>query len=283
MTLLALVMVALGATVRADLPEGWTALSGEWSETRELITMLHQGSREGGTAVAPGTRGDGGAWRCTVQPSLDAQACGLWFAASEDLKTGFRCELGPTGEKGLSLRDAEGNVLWSDPWAPCQSYRAYILEGVAEPGRVRIQLLSYDRATPLSQSEWIETPGASASGCLGVYTETAIARFWDAEHSDTPLAEPTETAPNKMRLYQGPESDWVVLGTGDWRWTSPERTRIRQFATTERAWALLRTETGAHRAWQSWARVAEGAGGAGSCRRISNPTTPRASPAASPP
>jgi len=252
--------------IAADLPDGWTTVTGDaWYTTVDFHTMLIQRSDEGiAGAVNTETGGGDGAWRCFVEPSLSTTVCGIWFAASRDLTQGLRCELGGNpGVGGLALKDAKGKVLWQDEWAPWRGYNAYILEGIVEEGRARVQLLQYDGKTLLSQSDWVAVERAATPGFLGAYTESSIARFWAAERSDTPLSPITDAAPNKRRLTQGDQGDWFLLGTGNWMWTDETKTRIRQYAMTERAWAYSRSIRGANRVWQCRVRTYPGTGGAG--------------------
>jgi len=263
-----LAFIAPGASQAAELPAGWSAVTGDgWGKTVDFHTMLIQRGRAGSAAAVNGeVRGPGGAWRCFVQPSLGAKACGVWFHANQDLTAGFRCELGGNpGVGGFALKDAGGEVLWEDKWAPWSFYDAYVLEGVAEKGRVRVQMFGYDGQTLISQSDWVEVPAerTEGEGTLGAYTEDAIARFWSPEHSATPLSPITDDAPNKRRLVQGEDSDWALFGTGNWMWTDKNKVRVRQYADTERAWALNRSIRGANRVWRTFVRVHPPAGGAG--------------------
>lgn len=250
-----------------ELPAGWSVVAGDgWRRAADSRSVLLQRSAKGkALAVNRDATGALGAWRCYVEPSLGATRCGIWFLADEALERGYTCELGPVGEVGFALRTADGEPLWSDVWAPWSPYEAYILEGIVEPGRVRAQLLRADGVTLVSQSDWVAAPPSEAerSGGLAVFTEDTIARFWGAARSDAPLAEMTEDAPNRRRLAQGPESEWVVYGGGNWMWTDATRTRVRQYATRERAWALAMAPRPTVGTWRTSVRVSPGAGGAG--------------------
>ncbi|PIY48943.1 MAG: hypothetical protein COZ06_15270, partial [Armatimonadetes bacterium CG_4_10_14_3_um_filter_66_18] len=145
--LMALVTLSLSAAsnpVAAEAPPGWTSVGGgQWQQVIDLQPVLVQRSREGvASAVSDSIRGTHGAWRCWVQPSVGTDPCGLWFQASRDLTSGFKCELGGNaGVGGLTLQDAKGNVLWRDHWAPWEPYEAIALEGIVEKGRIRLQML----------------------------------------------------------------------------------------------------------------------------------------------
>jgi len=266
-------MVCLGALgllsvhATAAPPTGWTVVSGDgWDQVVDLETMLVQRAAQGpAVAVSDRVQGGPGAWRCTVEPSLGAQACGIWFQAARDLSAGLRAELGAPGQVGFALKDAKGEILWQDTWAPWTPYQAYVIEGIVEDGQARVQLLAYDRKTLISQSDFVALPeGATAAdGCLAVYTENAVARFWGAERAEEPLAALTEDAPNRRRLAEGPNPEWALFGTGNWAWTDATRTRIRQSAMAERAWAADKGSRALRNTWQTWVRVSPGAGGAG--------------------
>jgi len=259
---------AVANTASAEAPPGWTAVGGgQWQQVIDLQPVLVQRSREGVANVVSNTiRGTHGAWRCWVQPSVGTETCGIWLQASRDLTSGFKCELGGNaGVGGLTLQDAKGNVLWRDHWAPWEPYEAIVLEGIVEKGRIRLQMLRYDGHTLISQSDWVAVPETETEreGYLGVYTENGTARFWNAARVETPLSPLTDDAPNKRRLVQGTADDWSLFGTGDWMWTDATRTRVRQYAQTERAWALDPGVHGRDRIWRCNVRVDPGAGGAG--------------------
>ena len=113
-----LAFIAPGASQAAELPAGWSAVTGDgWGKTVDFHTMLIlRGSAGPAAAVNQEARGSGGAWRCFVQPSLGAQACGIWFLANEDLTAGFRCELGgnPSSNRGRL-----------DPTPTCRDFRTF--------------------------------------------------------------------------------------------------------------------------------------------------------------
>lgn len=274
MFLQCLMGIALAASAGSGLPPGWRVLSGDgWGREVDVRVLLRQGSPDG-RATALNTQCRGGprsSWRCGVQPGVGAGRCGIVFHADRDLTSGFACELGGNpGVGGFVLKDAKGKVLWEDRWAPWRAYEAVVLEGTVESGRVRAQLLAYDRRTLISQSDWVSVSltQTEALGTLGVYTEDAIARFWQPERSDTPLRPITDDAPNRRRLVQGRDDDWALFGTGNWMWTDGTKTRVRQYAATERAWARNPLVRGADRTWRSWVRAHPGTGGAGMLFRV---------------
>jgi hypothetical protein len=247
------------------LPAGWVGLSGDgWRALPEPRGGLLQSAPAGeAIAVSPASEGTLGAWRCTVEPGMRPGACGIRFAASPDGGRGYAFELGVPGSGGLRLLGADGAVLWQDEWAPRVAYGACILEGVVEPGRIRAQMASADGRVLLSQSDWIDVPDGPREGVLGVYTRDGAARFWAPLHAAEPLFEVTQDAPNRRRLAQGPDSPWVIAGQGNWMWMDEQRTRVRQYANADRAWAINRAVHATAGAWQSAVRVHPGAGGAG--------------------
>jgi len=262
MKLITIIVCLLGLAAGAPASDGWRTVNGTLEETREVTRMFLLRPQDGrADAVCETIRGAHGAWRCLVQPSLGVKQCGFWFQAAHDLRRGFRCEL----NGGFVLKDAAGKILWADELASWSPYQAFMLEGIVEKGRVRVQMLHYDRQTLLSQSDWVSVPAelTEQEGCLAVSTEKGVVRFHKAERSETPLAALTDDAPNKRRLAQGSRSEWRVLGTGNWTWADAGRTRIRQQAQTERAWALNRAVHGSNRVWQCRVRVSANAGGAG--------------------
>ncbi len=264
--LLALLAVTVGARAQGDLGGGWRAEGGEWAWTRDVHSMLLQRAAEGeARAVRTGLQAERTVWRCVAEPGLGATEVEFAFACDEGLTRGLVIELGGSETGGLVLKAASGEVLWEDRWALWQAYEAYVLEGVIEGGHVRAQMLEADAKTLVSQGDWVAVPAESLaqSGCVVLRTRNSRARFWGVEAADQPLSPLTEDAPNKRRLWQGPEGEWNVPGPGNWMWTDAGRQRMRQFANVERAWAIDRKVTGRDRLWQAAVRVHEPAGGAG--------------------
>lgn len=264
--------LAAGTSAPADTSEplgaDWLVQEGgEWVWVREYQRLVKQQNPTGThSALLPTLSGRGGAWRCWVEPALGTAGAGMWFQASPDLSRGFLGVLGGNpGVGGLRLQSAAGETLWEDRWAPWRIYQPYVLEGVVEPGRVRVQMFEWDGKTLVSQSDWIEVPAEATEpeGCLGLYTAEGIARFWHWARDETPLSPITEDAPNKRRLVQSEGSEWVIVGPGNWMWTDRRKQRIRQYAPVERSSAINRSLRGARQAWHCRVRVSPGAGGAG--------------------
>lgn len=264
--LLATIMPVRGDGKEPLGPEWKVVGEGDWCWTRDYFRCVKQGHPTGSSSALLRTLSvQQGAWRCWVEPALGTRAAGLWFQVNEDCSRGFRCVLGgnpPAG--GLQLQDAAGEILWQDEGAPWRPYQAYILEGIVEPGQVRIQLLEGSGAL-VSQSPWIAVPAAATEqdGSLGLFTEGGIARFWNWAHEATPLSPLTEDAPNKRRLVQGPDSEWTIVGPGNWMWTTGDHRWVRQYAITERSSAINRALTGALTTWHCRILVSPGSGGAG--------------------
>jgi len=268
MRLIAITTLVGGAAFGADLPDGWRAVAGDdWTTRVDIGPLLYHPAGPGlATAVCEAATGAAGAFRCRVEPGLGVKQCGILFCATRDLEDGLWLTLGgnlPVG--GLVLKSVAGEVLWEDSWAPWTPYGAYVLEGIAEHGRVRVQLLAHDRRTLISQSDWIEAPAQATdrAGYLGVFAEGGSARFAQPEHTDEPLAAITDDAPNKRRLVSSADSPWRTFGDGNWMWTDKTHARIRQYASADRAWAVDTGVRGGQRTWRSAVRVSPGAGGAG--------------------
>ena len=264
------VLLALVAPVAscAEFGAGWAAKGGDWGWTREIIPMIRQGS-DTGTAVAfcKEVNQAQGAWRATVAPALGAKEVGVWVQGSQDLKSGFLVVLGGNpGIGGFALKSPDGKTLWEDKYAPWIPYEPYVLEGVVERGRVRAQMFASDGKTLLSQGPWVDVPepATETPGMIGLYTRDGIARFWSVEHSPQPLSPIVADAPNKRRLIQDEKSPWVIVGPGNWMWTTGEKNRLRQYAVIERSSAINRAtwRPGRH-TWECHVKVDPDAGGAG--------------------
>ena len=249
---------------------------GHWETLGEAPEVVWQGNPEGETsAVCPDAGGSGAVWRCFVEPSPETVEAGLWFAATQDLSSGFLLTLGGTPDVGgVALRDAGGAVLWQDKYAPWQCYTPYVLEGVVEPGRVRVQMLAWDRKTLLAQSDWIDAPQAKSrngsdssryltDAVLAFYTKAGAARFYRWRRAEQALSPIVADSPTKLRLITDEDSPWVIVGPGDWKWTSAAHRVLRQGAKVERSTALNRDLGGAEGTWRCRVRVDEGAGGSG--------------------
>jgi hypothetical protein len=266
-----LTCVALAYVAAADAqgpPAGWTVLGpGEWAVSRGTGTGMRQGNAEGVTStVCPDLKGTGNVWRCMVEPAPGTEAAGFWFAASKDLAKGCLLTLGGNPDVGgVSLRDAAGNTLWEDLYAPWTYYTPYVLEAVAEAGRARVQMLALDKETLLAQSDWIETDATEAgpTNTFALHTESGVARFYRWQRAETPLSAIVPDSPTKMRLVNDAADAWVIVGGGDWRWTSAEKRAIQQRAKVERTTAINTALGGSEGTWRCRVRPDEGTCGAG--------------------
>jgi len=260
-------LAAVASANAAELPAAWTVMGpGDWSVSRSA-GGVRQGNAEGVTsAVCPDLQGTGNVWRCMVEPSPGIEAAGFWFAASKDLAKGCLLMLGGNPDVGgVGLYDAEGNTLWEDRFAPWTYYTPYVLEAVAEPGRVRVQMFAWDKKALLAQSDWVETDAAEAgpTGAFALHTESGVARFYRWQRAETPLSPIVPDSPTKMRLVNDTAAEWVIVGGGDWRWTSAEKRAIQQRAKVERTTAINTTLGGSEGTWRCRVRPDKGTCGAG--------------------
>lgn len=256
MAVFALMVTTLGAGGEVA---GWRWLEGDWAaEPCGWTTVIAQRAPTGRAVALSDMAGAVGCWRALVELGPTTAAAGLQIAAREAREGGYRLTL---GRDGLTLRDAAGGVLWQDAYAPWAIYTPYALEAVVEPGRLRVQLLGWDRRTLISQSPWLEV--AVAEGALALVTEDGPARFSDPERATEPLAPVVDNAPNMLRIERGEDAPWVVVGPGEWRWDSPARAVLRQVARIERSSAILRAPQPPEGLWRCRVKVDPGAGGAG--------------------
>lgn len=249
----------------ASLGPDWLCPTGAWRHECEIIPMMRQ-TDPAGTSVAFSKTQSGahGAWRVSAAPSIGAKEVGIWFQGSADPKSGFLATLGGGPVGGFALKSADGKTLWEDQWAPWFAYHAYVLEGVVERGRARVQMFEADGETLVSQSPWVEVPQnlSERPGRLALYTRDGVARFWRAARADQPLSPITPDAPNKRRLVQE-GSPWTIIGPGNWMWTTGKKERLRQYAVIERTTAINRAVKGVLRTWECRVKVDPGAGGSG--------------------
>ena len=233
---------------------------------REIIPMLRLGSpRSNGSYMSLTMTGVGGAFHVSVSPSLGTSEAALDLGSWSANAFGIRVSLGGNpGVGGFAVSTASGR-LWEDRFAPWMPYHAYVLEAVVEPGRVRAQMLEGDGRTLVSQSPWLAVPKALAltETPAALLTRAGMTRFWGWGRTQTPLAALTDDAPNKRRLVQDEKSPWLIVGPGNWMWTTSDRKRLRQSAVIERTSALDRSTPGSLRKWECRVKPDPGVGGAG--------------------
>ncbi|MBN1344470.1 MAG: hypothetical protein JXQ73_17405 [Phycisphaerae bacterium] len=263
--ILVLALAAAGAAAEASDDELMTHGDGEWARDYQFRPIVKQAVADSsGRIVSPAVKGLAGAWRCEVEPGPNAKGTGIVVLAGDDGQGGLECLMGGTGQmRGLTLRTADGKVLWQDAWAPWMDYEPCVVEVVVERGRVRAQLLDYEGKRLISQSDWIQIDAALTSkpGLMGLMTDKGIGRFWDWRIAAQPLAAVTPDAPNKRRIVPGDR--WAIVGPITWQWTTAAKQCVRQTADVDRAWLFDKQVRGSHRRWSCHVKVMPPSGGAG--------------------
>jgi len=260
-------MVSSAPVVAEVLPDTWQmAGEGMWRVLPGTPAVLWQGNADTVASALQTAPGNGPVvWRSYVEPSPTAAAAGIWFAATPNLDSGYRLTLGGNpGVGGVQLHDAAGALLWEDKYAPWTYYTPYVLEGIAEAGRVRVQVFRWDGTTLEAQSDWIEAPGSvpeTMRGC-GLYAE-GIARFYCSEAADSPLSPIRADSATKLRLVTSDDSEWTIIGPGEWKWTTPEKKVLRQGLDVHRSSVVNAKLGGAEGRWRCRILLEKGAGGGG--------------------
>jgi hypothetical protein len=213
-----------------------------------------------GEALFLRTPNTGRCWRVIIELSPGADEAGLRFAASGDGKSGYLLTL---GKNGFVLQDTEGKNIWEDSLVPWSHYVSYVLEAVLENNRVRVQMLSSDGFVLISQSDWIKIDTKFTGNLLGLYCCQAVARFYYWERVEKPTYLVVPNAPNKLRLVQQRESDWTVVGPGNWQWTNVDKKVLRQSRKIERSSAIRRIALKPEGTWRCLVKVDPKTGGAG--------------------
>jgi hypothetical protein len=260
-------VATLAGTAPADpLGAGWQVQNGEWSTADDSPLVVRQSSASGPAAAAPPSFiAPGNVWRCAVEPAPGAESAGFYFGASPTFKQGYVLMLGGVSGRGVALSDASGAVLWQDRYRLSTYYTPVVLEAVIEPGRIRVQAFQWDRTTLLAQSDWIpvQDVGPEERGGFALFTYNGAARFWGWERADQPLSDIVPDSPSRLRLASDPAQEWIIVGNGDWRWTTPEAEALKQAAVVERTMALRSEPVDPEGVWRTKVSVGEGAGGAG--------------------
>ena len=261
-----IVMVSVAAAPQAHLDAWDMTDEGAWQVLPGAPAVLRQTDPEAEASALQSLPGDGAImWRCFVEPSPTTEAAGIWFAATPGLGSGYRLTLGGNpGVGGVQLHDALGALLWEDKYAPWTYYTPYILEGIAEPGRIRVQMLRWDGTTLEAQSDWIDAPDCApdtARGC-GLYAR-GVARFCHWEAPDTPVSPIVPDSPSRLRLITSDDSEWTIIGPGEWKWMTPERRVLRQGKDVHRSSVVNANLGGAEGTWQTRILLERGAGGGG--------------------
>jgi len=257
----------LGACLCGCAHQGWRAMGdGDWRIVDESPVVMWQGNREAATsAVLRDVPGHGNVWRCLVEPGPATTEAGIWFAAPRDLAGGFLLTLvGADEGGGVALRDAAGRLLWEDEYARWTYYTPYLLEGIVEPDRIRVQVLRWDRETLVAQSDWIETDiAAGRFRHMALHTTDSSARFSHWERSKSPSSPIMIDSPTKLRVTSDEGSGWAIVGNGEWQWATGEGKVLCQTADVERSTALKTVSVGPERTWRCRVTVEPGTGGAG--------------------
>ena len=254
---------------------GSSALGPEWRDARDGDWRFTGDSHREIRQSIPDVRADlfqriprsqGACFRTYVELSPAGYRAGLWVGISENPANWLLLALDGQHEgRGFALLDSAGSTLWEDPWVQWTYYTPYLIECVLEPGRARVQMFGWNGVTLLSQSDWVALPryDEGEEWIFGLHTDRAIARFQGWEVADQPTSPIVPGAPNKLRLVQQHDSEWSVVGPGNWMWSSPERVELRQTAQVERTTAVYSGVEQLDGVWRCQATVDPNAGGAG--------------------
>ncbi|MFO7976232.1 MAG: hypothetical protein R6V12_16540 [Candidatus Hydrogenedentota bacterium] len=264
----ALIWMVSAAPANAEVPSDTWQMTGEstWRVLPGPAAVLWQRSSDASaSAVRTVPESENLVWRCYVEPAPTAMAAGIWFAATPDLERGYRLTLGGNpGVGGVQLHDAEGALLWADKYAPWTYYTPYVLEGIAEAGRVRVQVFRWDESTLEAQSDWIEAPDCTPETMriCGLYTE-GIARFYRWEAANSALSPIVADSPSKLRLITSEDSEWTIIGPGEWKWMTSEQKVLRQGLDVHRSSVVNANLGGGEGTWRCRILLEKGAGGGG--------------------
>lgn len=261
-----MVLCWAAGTAAAELGQDWTVSGGDWGLTREIVPMYHQRQTEGQAAAFRRVpSGEGNVWRAYVKLSQGTEEAGLWVRDGRNQARGLHARIGQYSPVGGFLVDApDGTVVWQDKYAPWQPYHFYVVEVVVEDGQARVQMFEGDQKTLVSQSPWIPLEALTAEDLeMGLFTRDGAARFFAPQRTDQPLSPIVADPPNQRRLIADDGSPWLVVGPGNWMWTTSRHQQLRQYADVERTWAFHRGIRGSHRQWECRLRIDPGTKGAG--------------------
>jgi hypothetical protein len=147
---------------------GWTATSGDWQLARGTLRC----TSDTGTALCEQVRGARGVFRCRVTAD-GATGVSLLFQRSPE--AGFECRL---DGKGVTLADAKGKTMWSDPSVRLAKGRTYQLAGIVDTDRVMVRVLDEaGKALIESVERYVSDTNNDRMGVLGVSCTGGPATF----------------------------------------------------------------------------------------------------------
>ena len=154
-----------------ELGGGWQGTDGDWQLAKGTLRSLGKQ----GTALCDTLRGGRGVSRCRVVAE-GASAVSLLFQYTPRI-AGFECRL---DGKGMTLADAKGKTIWSDPKIRLAKGTAYRLEGIVDTDRIMVRVLddagnvlvaSVERYVSDTNNDRIGTLGVSCAGGLATFSD----------------------------------------------------------------------------------------------------------------
>ena len=212
---------------------------GQWMwKTAERQCVRQYANCERSWAVCRDVSGTHRVWQCRVRVDPGTQGAGMYFLYRSEEDKGFLAWLGGRyGSGSLMLYGYRPTVgsLWSGPSDRWHYETEYLLRAETRDGQVRIQQLTADASTTISDSNWItvESETTNEPGCLGLHTWEGPADFWDFSGQTTAAAK-TAKKPAPDTLGR----PWLTLGDGKWNWANQERKRLVQAGPCRQAVAL---------------------------------------------
>lgn len=212
---------------------------GQWMwKTSKRQCVRQYADCERSSAVCRDVSGTYCVWQCYVRVDQGTQGAGIYFLYRSEEDKGYTAWLGGRyGAGALMLYGYRPTVrsIWSSPQDRWHYETEYLLRAETRDGQVRIQQLTADASTVISDSNWVNVPSETTNepGLLGLHTWKGPAEFWGFTGEVTP----PPTSPEK------PTSDalgrpWVTLGDGKWNWSDQQRKKLVQTAACRQAVAL---------------------------------------------
>ncbi|MBT7298081.1 MAG: hypothetical protein HN849_01130, partial [Victivallales bacterium] len=149
----------------------WQGTDGDWQLAKGTLRSLGKQ----GTALCDTLRGGRGVSRCRVVAE-GASAVSLLFQYTPRI-AGFECRL---DGKGVTLADAKGKTIWSDPKIRLAKGTAYRLEGIVDTDRIMVRVLddagnvlvaSVERYVSDTNNDRIGTLGVSCAGGPAIFSD----------------------------------------------------------------------------------------------------------------